>query len=141
MEMLDSDDPIKGQLVRKSMHHREQLEEDVKLITERTEKIITNALIIGAALAATYFLVSRFSGTKQKTKSKPKKIKLVKEEDEAEEVVVQSSTPEMPGIITQIGTALASQTTVLLLNLAKEKLSEFLQSQAGEKKENLNGNS
>jgi hypothetical protein len=141
MEMLDSDDQIKGQLMRKSIHHREQLEEDVKLISERTEKIITNALIIGAALAATYFLVSRFSDSKVKSKPKTRKVKLVKEEEgEAEEVVVQS-VPEIPGIITQIGTALASQATVLLLNLAKEKLGEFLQAQSGEKKENLNGNS
>jgi hypothetical protein len=141
MEHLDSDDPLKNQLIRKSAQHREQLEEDVKMISERTEKMITNALVIGAALAATYFLVSRFSGSKKKKKSKVKKIKLVKEAaEEPEEVVVQSEEPAAPGVITQIGAALASQATALLLNLAKEKLDEFLQAQS-EKKENLNGNS
>jgi hypothetical protein len=141
MEHLDSDDVIKNQLIRKSAHHREQLEEDVKVITERTEKIITNALVIGAALAATYFLVSRFGGSKKKSK-KVKKIKLVQQAEEApQEVVVEPEQPATPGIISQIGTALASQATVLLLNLAKEKLGEFMAAQEEKKKENLNGNS
>jgi hypothetical protein len=134
MELLDSDDPVKGQLLRKSAHHREQLEEDVKLISERTEKILTNALIIGGALAATYFIVSQFGG-KSKKKSKLKKVRLVKDEETADQVVVESVEPEIPGVITQVGTALASQATVMLLNFAKEKLDEFMKSQ-NEKKEN-----
>jgi hypothetical protein len=138
MELLDSDDPVKGQLLRKSAQHREQLEEDARLISERTEKIITNALIIGGALAATYFIVSRFSGSKSK-KSKLKKVRLVKEENNADEVVVETATPEEPGVIAQIGTALANQATVFLLTLAKEKLGEFMQAQTG-KKDNNNDN-
>jgi hypothetical protein len=134
MELLDSDDPVKGQLLRKSAQHREQLEEDVKLISERTEKIITNALIIGGALAATYFIVSRFSKPKSK-KSKLKKVRLVKEEESGDQIVVEAAEPETPGVVAQIGTALASQVTVMLLNLAKEKLDEFMKSQS-EKKEN-----
>jgi hypothetical protein len=133
MELLDSDDPVKGQLLRKSALHREQLEEDVKLISERTEKIITNALIIGGALAATYFIVSSFGG-KSKKKSKLKKVRLVKDEETAGQVVVESAEPEVPGVITQVGAALASQATVMLLNFAKEKLDEFMKSQ-NEKKE------
>jgi hypothetical protein len=135
MELLDSDDPVKGQLLRKSAQHREQLEEDARLISERTEKIITNALIIGGALAATYFIVSRFSGSKPK-KSKLKKVRLVKEEDNADEVVVEAAASEEPGVIAQIGTALANQATVFLLSLAKEKLSEFMQAQTGKKDTN-----
>jgi len=136
MELLDSDDPVKGQLMRKSAHHREQLEEDVKLISERTEKIITNALIIGGALAATYFLVSRFSSGKSKAKTKVKKVKLIKEDNNAEEVVVAEEAGP-PGVLAQIGTALASQATVLLLSFAKEKLAEFMKSETP-KKENGN---
>jgi hypothetical protein len=135
MEMLDSDDPVKGQLLRKSAHHREQIEEDVKLISEKTEKIITNALIIGGALAATYFILSRFSKTKSKPK-KLKKVKLVQEDDTADQVVVESSTePEPPGVLSQIGSALASQATVMLLAFAKEKLSEYMKSQEAPKDE------
>jgi hypothetical protein len=135
MELLGTDDPVKGQLLKKSARHREQLEEDARLVSEQTEKIITNAVIIGGALAVTYFLVSRFSGSKQKKKSKPARIKLI--QGGREEVVQTSSEPEAPGIVSQIGTALVSQATVFLLSLAKDKLGEFLQSQ-GEKKQKAN---
>lgn len=131
MEMIDSDDPIKGQLLRQSAHHREQLEEDVKFISERTEKIITNALIIGGALAATYFVVSRFS--KPKKKHKVKKVRIVKDDTTNEQVVVAANEPEEPSLISQIVTPLATQATVMLLSLAKEKLDEFMQSQAAKK--------
>lgn len=129
MELLETDDPVKGQLLKKSAMHREQLEEEVKLISERTQKVITNAVIIGSALALTYILVNQFSGgSKHKKKSKTAKIKLV--QGRAEEAVPVAREPEAPGIVSQIGTALASQATVFLLGLAKEKLGEFLQSQA-----------
>lgn len=134
MELLDSDDALKSHLLRKSVQHRDQIEEDVKLISERTEKAITNALIIGTALAATYLLISSISGGSKGKRKKIKKVKLVKEDDSQEQVVMATTEPEQPSVITQIGTALASQATILLLNLAKEKLSEFMQSQE-EKKE------
>lgn len=134
MELLETDDPEKGQLLKKSARHREQLEEDARFISERTEKIITNAVIIGGALAVTYFLVSRFSGeSKQKKKSKTARIKLVQAGNEEEVVQTAAAEPESLGIVQQIGTALASQATVFLLGLAKEKLGEFLQSQAAKK--------
>jgi hypothetical protein len=138
MELLDSDDPIKSQLLRKSAHHREQMEEDVKLISEKTEKIITNALIIGGALAAAYFLVSKFSKSKSKPKGKIRKVRIVKDAENAgapDEMVVASEEPEVPGVITQIGTALASQATVMLLTFAKDKLAEFMESQKAHKEE------
>lgn len=139
--MLDSDDPVKGQLLRKSAHHREQLEEDVKLISERTEKIITNALIIGGALAAAYFIVNRFSSSTAKSKTKVRKVRLVKEGSSGEnEVVVSEEEPKESGVIAQIGSALAGQATVFLLSLAKEKLAEFMQSQ-NQKKEKADDNS
>jgi hypothetical protein len=138
MELLDSDDPVKGQLLLKSARHRDQLEEEVKLISERTEKIITNAVIIGGALAITYFLISRFSGSKQKKKTKAATIQLVQEP--REHAASAALEPEPQGIVAQIGTALASQATIFLLSLAKEKLEEFMQGQA-EKKQGANEHS
>ena len=139
MDMIDSDDPLKSKLLRQSAHHREQIEEDVKLISERTEKIITNALIIGGALAATYFIVSAFSGSKSKSKSKVKKIRIVRDEMASNDpnVVVAKEEPETPGMLSQIGAALASQATLILLNFAKEKLGDYMQSQ-NPQKENTN---
>lgn len=135
MELLDTDDPTKGKLMQKSALHKEQLQEEVKLISERTEKIITNALIIGTALAATYLLISGFSGrSKPKKKTKVAKLKLV-QGDATEEVPAAEEEPAGPSIVSQIGTALASQATVLLLTFAKEKLAEYLQSQSAKKTE------
>ena len=70
MELLETEDPIKGKVLKKSAMHREQLEEDARLISEKTEKMLTNALVIGGALAVTYFVVSSFSGSKKKKKSR-----------------------------------------------------------------------
>lgn len=132
MELLETDDPIKGQLLQRSAKHREQLEEDARLISEKTEKMLTNALIIGGALAVTYFVVSSFSGSKKKKKSKTAEIRLV-HGAAGEEQVQAASQPETPGMMAQIGTALAAQATAFVLSLAKEKLMEFLESQAAKK--------
>lgn len=138
MELLGSDE-IKRELLKKSAHHREELESEIRLISERTEKVLTNALIIGGSLAVTYFLVRQFSGSSSKTtkvkKVKPKKVKVVRYDDDADEVETIHHEPEAPGILAQVGTAVASQATALLLTLAKEKLTEYLQSQLSKNKE------
>lgn len=133
---LESDNPDKGQLLQRSAHHRELLEEEVKLITERSEKIITNALIIGGALALTYFLVSSVSGISNKERPRPKKIRLV--ETKEGNVVPEAAAPAAEaGIVSHIGSVLVAQATGFLLSIAREKLVEFVQSQAV-KKENTN---
>lgn len=137
MELLEPND-YKRELLKKSALHKSELEEEVKQISDRTQKVITNALIIGGTLAVTYFLVRQFSGSKSKVKTKAKKAKITTEniagEEQEEDEVVQSSG--VPAIVSQIGTALMSQASVLLLNLAKEKLSEYLESQAEKKAKN-----
>jgi hypothetical protein len=131
MELPETDDPVKSQLLKKSAQQRDELEQDLKIVSERTQKIVTNALIIGGALALTYFVINQFSGSKKK-RSKTKKIKVVGASAQPEEVVEAEASA--PGIVAQIGTAIASQASVFLLTLAKEKLMEYLQSQV-EKKE------
>ncbi|HEY0741163.1 MAG TPA: hypothetical protein VGD40_06865 [Chryseosolibacter sp.] len=131
MELLETDDPIKGQLLQRSAKHRAQLEEDARLISEKTEKMLTNALIIGGALAVTYFVVSSFSGKKKK-KSKTAEIRLV-HGSSAQDQAAAMTEPEPPGMMAQIGTALAAQATAFMLSLAKDKLMEFLESQAAKK--------
>lgn len=127
MELLDINDPVKGRLLKKSAMHQKQLEEEVRLISDKTQKIVTTALVVGGALAATYLLVSSFSGPKKK-KRRAAKIRVVQGRQEPE--VIHAAEPEGPSVIAQIGTALASQATVFLLSLAKEKLMEYMQSQA-----------
>jgi hypothetical protein len=132
MELLDTDDEMKRELLRKSAHHRDELEGEVKLITENTQRVLTNALIIGGSLALTYILVRQFTKTpKRKRKVRAAKIKLVKDAPMSE--VEEAEASESPGVFGQIGAAVAGQASMFLLNLAKEKLSEFLQSQAEKK--------
>jgi hypothetical protein len=135
---FETDDPEKGQLLQKSAQHRTILEEEVKLISERTEKIITSALVVGGALALTYFLVSRLSESREKPKSKARKIKLVQSTDESDTAVETTHEPQEAGIVSQIGAALMAQATTFLLSVAKEKLSEFLEAQAVKKGQNNN---
>jgi hypothetical protein len=134
MELLDGDE-MKQELMRKSAKHREEIEGDFKLITQNTEKIITNALIIGGSLAVTYYLVTKLSGSsKKKGKRKAAKIKLV-QSGAPETVETTQVEPSSPGVVTQLGTALASQASVFLLNLAKEKLMEYLAERAQKKQQ------
>ena len=140
MELMETDDPIKSGLLKKTSRYREDLEDEAKEMSDRTEKMVTNALVIGGSLLLTYFAYKQFSGgSKKKRKSKVNKIKVVgatpvdSEEETAEEV---KSGPSQ--IITQIGTALVSQASVFLLSMAKEKLSEYLQAQ---EKKKSNGHS
>ena len=134
MELLEPDN-FKQELLKKSAQHKSELEEEVKEISDRTEKIITNALIIGGTLAVTYFLVRQFSGSKSIAKSKVKKERVASENIAEEKVEAVAQSP-IPGIVSQIGTALMSQASMLLLDLAKEKLSEYLESQAEKKAKN-----
>jgi hypothetical protein len=132
---LDADD-MKRELLRKSAKHREEIEGDVKLVTENTEKIITNALIIGGSLALTYYLVTKLSGSSKKKHRKVGKIKVVQAAQSPEVVeVAEVDSNAGPGMLGQVGAALASQASLFLLSLAKEKLMEYLQAMGEKKKE------
>ena len=137
MELMESND-AKNRLVIKSAKHKQELEDEVRLISASTEKIITNTLIIGGTLAVTYFLIRRFTGTKSKKKSKTKKEKFVRESDDKIESDSGEDTSASPGIVSQIGSALAAQATVFLLDLAKDKLTEFVKTHFDKKAETTN---
>ena len=136
MELLESNDP-KNVLLKKSAKHKKELEEEVKLLSEGTEKIIKNALIIGGTLAVTYFLVRQFSRSKSKGKSKPKKVRLSRESDSEEATGSTEETLE-PSVVSQIGSAIAAQATVFLLDLAKDKLASFIQTHFDKKPDTNN---
>lgn len=131
---FETDDPVKSKLLSKSARYREELEDEAKEITDRTEKVIKNALIIGGSLALAYFAYKQFSGTKKK-KVKVKKTKpAAAAVEEADEVEVDDNSSQH-NVLSNIGTALVSQASVFLLSLAKEKLAEYLQSQSERKKD------
>jgi hypothetical protein len=130
MELLESDDP-KAQLLRKAAGQKKALENEAQIISDRTEKVVKNALIIGGVLAATYLVYSLLSdGNSKKVRRKVKTVKQVEPEEETEQ-----EDSGIGNVISKIGTTLASQASVFLLALAKEKLTEYLQQKAAPKDE------
>lgn len=120
MEYLETYDPEKKKLIETSERHKRELKKEVKSITENTERVVTNALFIAGALALTYFAVSQIAGSRKKKKSKHTK----KQRNEDEDVeIIEASTPSL---FSQIGDAVVTQGTLILLDLAKEKLAEYL---------------
>ncbi len=68
MELLESQDPEKIRLIETSDRHKKALEKEMKSMSDKTERVVKNALIIGGVLAATYFVVSQLSSSKKKEK-------------------------------------------------------------------------
>ncbi len=132
MNVQETDDPIKSRLLRKASQQQDELKQEVQEITERTEKVLTNALIIGGALALTYLVVRGFSGSKKSKRKVKKVVKQVNPGQEAESGFEQEPSVAST-LLSQVGSAIATQATVLLLDLAKGKLAAYLQAQAQKK--------
>jgi hypothetical protein len=134
MELLETNDP-KSELLRKAAKHRLAIDSDVEILSENAKKTLTNALIIGGTLTASYLLVKALTGSSKKKKRKYIKhqpVQFVREETPEVQVVASERVEEKNGIIGQIGTLLASQAGIFLIGLAKEKLAEFLNSNTEE---------
>jgi hypothetical protein len=128
MELLETQDPEKRKLLELSDRHRKELQKEVQDISERTERILTNALIVGGVLALSYFAISQFSKGRSK-KKKHKKEKHTESssvlDDPHNEVQAAVSTPSL---MSEIGSKVINQATLILVDLAREKLMEYLQS-------------
>jgi hypothetical protein len=119
MELLETQDPEKKRLIESSMRHKQEMEREVKDLSDRSEKMLKNALIIGGALALTYVVVNQLSSRKvKKKKAKPAKVASVEIEEEQE---------YEPSMLSQMGDKLVNTATLFLLDLAKEKLNDYLQ--------------
>ena|SRR5690242_13394819 len=126
MELLETQDPEKRKLLESSERHRRELEREVAEITQKTEKVLTNALIVGGALAIGYLVFSQFS----KGKSKKKKNKKQKVQADAPGAIPEpmvAAAPETPSLLSEIGTKVINQATLILIDIAREKLMEYLE--------------
>jgi tRNA A37 N6-isopentenylltransferase MiaA len=124
MELLETQNPEKRRLIETSDRHKHELQKEVKAISDKTERIVKNALIIGGTLALTYLVVTQLSSSKKKRKKTKAKISEEEETDSALEEATASFSP--PSLISQLGERLATQATALLLGIAKDKLGEYL---------------
>ena len=118
MELLETQDPEKRRLIETSDRHKRELEKEVKSISDHTEKIVKNALIIGGVLALTYFAISQLASGKKKKKAKPN-LAVSTEVDEIDE-------NQAPSLFSQIGSKVVDTATIVLLDLAKDALAEYL---------------
>ncbi len=122
MKSLEKYDLEKQKLKKASAMYKKELEDEIKTISKTTERFVTNALFIGGALALTYLAVTQFTG------SKSKKRKSKRQKDENDEVTDANDESSSPNVLSQVGEILITQGTMVLLEFAKEKLSEYLQS-------------
>ncbi len=123
MELLETQDPEKKKLIETSDRHKLELQRELNAISDKTQATLKNALIIGGALAVTYLLVSKL-GSSSKSKRKKARSKAISSVDE-EETSVEGPAP-IPTFLSQLGENLASHATIILLDIAKEKLAEYL---------------
>jgi hypothetical protein len=121
MELLESQNPEKRRLIEMSDRHKRELEKEVRSVTEKTETTLKNALIIGGVLALTYLAVSQLSSPGKKRKRA--KIKSAVANTTADDEIEEEETPS---IFSQLSTKVADTASVVLLDLAKEALSELL---------------
>lgn len=124
MELLETQSPERKKLLETSERHKREFEKEIKGVSDKTEKAITNALVIGGSLALTYFVVSQLTKSK-KVKSKRAKSKS-KSANLPDEEMIETEPSSGPSLVSQISEKLISQASIILLDLAKEKLSEYL---------------
>jgi hypothetical protein len=129
MEILERQDPEKKKLMDEVSYHKRQLESGAKEVSRQTEKLLANAVIIGATVTLSYLLYRNLAGGSKKSK-KSEAASLIGEAPT--EVSTPVSTEQQPSrtskILSDIGNRIAEEATLFLLNMAKEKLIAYLES-------------
>lgn len=129
MKVAEMNDP-KEELKKKSETYRTAVEEEVKLLGDRTGRALTNVLIVTGALAVSYLVFRQFLSTKSRSKSRRKRLAAAPEIEEEED----RTESRFATMMADVGTVLATQAGAFLLALAREKLVEYLKTQSGENK-------
>lgn len=133
MELLETQDPEKKRLIETSDRHKYELEREVRALSDKTERVVKNALIIGGTLAITYLVVSQLSSSKKKRRRVKARQKT--EGSSADVDLEEEESYSPPTFLSQLGERVTTQATALLLGIAKDKLAEYL-SNRKEKDEN-----
>src|SRR5258706_6767914 len=125
MEFRETKDPYKRRLIEGAERHKDEVEKEVRSLSDKTEKMLINGLIIGGSLAVAYFIISQWGGSKSKKKKKKATEKAATEsttESESDNAVVA------PSLLSQISNKVINQASLILLDIAKVKLVEYLES-------------
>jgi hypothetical protein len=133
MELLESSDPEKKRLVEASDRHKRALEKDFMGLSADTQTLVKNALIIGGVLAVSYFVVRQFSSSsKPKKRKKARKVTLVQPPVSTAQDDDDDDHSTSPSLLADIGTRMANQATIILIDIARQKLMEYLDSRKKE---------
>ena len=124
MELLETQDPEKKRLIETSERHKRELEKEVHEMSDKTERMVKNALIIGGTLAVVYLVVSQLNSSKKKNRkakanSKPQTETEVDDDD-------NDSSPSQPSFLSQVGERITAQAAAMLMEMAREKLADYL---------------
>lgn len=124
MELLESQDPERTRLLETSDRHKKAMEKELTDLTKKTDKMLKNALIIGGSLAVTFLVISALSTKRKKKKKKQAIAAAVKAgELDAIETVEEDDSPSVLG---QVSKQIINAASVVLLDMARQKLSEYL---------------
>jgi hypothetical protein len=132
MEFLESQDPEKKKLIEASERHKRALEKGVSDLSNNTQKVLTNALIIGGVMALSYIVVRQLSSSGRSKKRKKKaKVTVVQPSVSTADDEDYEET-DSPGLLADLGTIIANQATVVIIDFARQKLLELLESRKKE---------
>lgn len=126
MELLETQDPEKKKLIETSDRHKRAMEKELQDLTQKTDRALKNALIIGGSLALTFLVVSALSRRRRKKKKKLAAAAAVEAAIGSENAEVAEEEDDGPSVLGQVGTQLLNQASVILLDIARQKLKEYL---------------
>ena len=128
MELLETQDPEKKRLIESSDRHKRAMEKEVDDLTKTTDRMLMNALIIGGSLALTYLLISSIARRKKKKKKKLALAASASSENPTAPEAQEEEEDDEPSVFNKIGNRILQQATMMLLDIAKDKLMEYLES-------------
>jgi len=127
MELLETQDPERKRLLETSDRHKKAMEKELADLTKKTDRMLQNALIIGGSLAVTFLIISTLS-KKRKKKKKKQAIASAAKAGEPVDTSELEEDDDTPSILGQVSKQILNAASVVLLDIARQKLSEYLAS-------------
>lgn len=130
MELLETQDPEKKRLIETSDRHKRAMEKEIGDLTSKTDKVVKNALIIGGALALTFLVISSIGKARKKKRKKIAKAQAVVGVggEPVSPPLEEDDDDDEPSVLNKVGSQLLNQASLILLDMARQKLNEYLAS-------------
>lgn len=125
MELLETQDPERTRLLETSDRHKKAMEKELTDLSKKTDKMLKNALIIGGSLAVTFLVISALS-TKRKKKKKKMALAAAVKAGETIDAIEPDNDDDAPSVLGQVSKQVLNAASVVLLDMARQKLSEYL---------------